>query len=111
MQLARPYLLRHKGCTLRAAYLLVPHKLQTGDVIAIAPTDYVFDQAEEFVIERVAPIEGSTSVRLTLTQALAFNHNGERYSTMHKGTGSNMVLDARAEVAMLTRCVATGWGG
>lgn len=114
--------------------------LQAGDLIAIAPTDYYYDQGERLKIVSISCADttsgscssggggsaggsfgssgnggssgrlnstaAGSSWRLQLSRPLGFNHNGQRYSVLHQGSGRTMVLDARAEVAVLTR-----WAG
>lgn len=75
---------------------------QVGDSLAIAPTDFYHDQGEQRRITSITPKAGG-SYELQLDMHLVYNHNGERYSVLHRGKRAMMELDARAEVAVLTR--------
>lgn len=75
-----------------------------GDQVAIAPTDFYPDQSERLPITTITDRRDGT-VRVGLSSPLAFNHNGRAFSGTHPGNGKSYTLDARAEVAVLTR-----WG-
>lgn len=79
-----------------------------GDQIAIAPTDYYPDQGERLNITAITPVANG-NFQLGLATPLAFSHNGRRYTGTHKGNGKSYTLDARAEVAVLTRCGLNRW--
>lgn len=77
--------------------------LQVNDTLVIAPTDFYPEQAEKRTIISIGNVEGGSGVRLELDAPLKYNHNGEAYNVQHGGNNKTYNLDARAEVAVLSR--------
>ncbi len=75
-----------------------------NDSIVIAPTDHYPEQTEDAVVTAITPADGNAAtVRLDLSRALTFNHHGMKHDIRHQGNDKLYTLDARAEVADLTR--------
>jgi|GEM_PF-944917 len=76
---------------------------QPGELVAIAPTGFKFDEAEDILVKSVS------GNRVTLAAPLKYRHNGETstYRLPHK----TWVVDERAEVANLSRNIkVTSYG-
>lgn len=76
---------------------------QVGDQIAVAPTGYDPAESEQATISSVDCAAGTTCTLGLAAPGLGFSHNAAAYSVQHGGNGKTMTLDARAEVAMLTK--------
>lgn len=82
-----------------------------GDQIAVAPTDYNPDQTEYFGLVAVtAPGQSSSASPIAILQLdspLKYARTGRAYGLVHptsqKPPNQTFVLDARAEIALLTR--------
>ena len=115
-----------------AAVASSPWGWQPGDLIAIAPTDYAPSQTEFRTVVEVLRTSAAMpdaskpaaslppQATLQLDKPLAYAHNGRRLDIPGSPNGAgNFVVDARAEVALLSRSIviegvsenASGLGG
>lgn len=87
----------------RILNLSKPVNWQVGDRIAIAPSDYFYQEAEEVFIAQVI-----SSTQVSLKTALKYTHYG--FDKTYSNGTTSWTLQSRAEVANLTRniLIATG---